>query len=323
MLGRAGVPDQGVTSVVLNLTASCSTGDTTLIAYPTGRTSARPVAGVPAGVTRSVLVTTRVGADGTVSVANARGVTELTVDVVGYYAPSGTPVLPVPGTRILREEFTGSRTVDLPATVGGISSSQISAVVLDVSVIHPSGSGTLVAGPGQLPTLSYRSGESIDNQAVVPVSGGRVVVRNSGPAAQVVLDLHGVVTAQANGRVTALKPVLATDTTLLQGVPKKVTVAGGQNQVPADASAVLITLSADRPAEATALDAYPWGGGPTRSSVLRAGRGTARANQALVPVGEGGAITLLNAVGQVRVRVDVVGYVRSVPDGADPVPGRV
>ncbi|MBT0770348.1 peptidoglycan recognition protein [Kineosporia sp. J2-2] len=303
VLGQAGVPAAGVTAVVLDLTASCSTEATALTVYPTGRTSARPVAGVAAGVTRSTLVTTRVGADGSVSVGNARGVTELTADVVGYYTESGTPLTAVEGTRILREPVTGTRTVTLPATLGGIPAGQIGAVLVDVSVIQPGGAGTLTAGPGELPTLVFRKGESVDDLAVVPVVNGQLTLSNPGAAVEAVLDVRGVVAATATGRFTPVKPTLLTDATLQQGRPKKLTV-------PEPATAVLLTLTADRPGSDTALDVYPWGGLPTGTAALRVGQGDTRSNQVLVPVGEAGAVTLLNSVGATGVRVDVIGYVR-------------
>ncbi|GLY14830.1 hypothetical protein Kisp01_18450 [Kineosporia sp. NBRC 101677] len=320
VLGRAGVPVSGVTSVVLNLTASCATAETTLTAYPTGRPSARPVATVPAGVTRSVLVTTRVGADGSISVGNAQGVTELDADIVGYYTdevPEAGQVQAVEGTRVFDSRAEGGlltesqpRTVVLPATVGGVDSSTVSAVLVDVSAIGPSGAGTLTAGPGDLPTLYYRKGETIDNLAIVPVVNGQLLLRNSGSPTNAVLDVRGVITSQVAGQFTAVKPVLLTSATLKHQTPKKVTVTGSQTAVPSTASGVLISLTADKPASSTALGAYPWGRSATNAAALRVAKGATRSNQVLVPIGTAGAITLFNNAGNTGVRVDVLGYVR-------------
>jgi hypothetical protein len=317
VLGVAGVPTEGITSVVLNLTASCATAETALTVYPTGRLSVRPVSAVPAGVTRSVLVTTRIGADGSITVGNARSVTELTADVLGYYTASGAPVQPIDGTRIYDSRAAGGpltdgqvRTVTLPTTLGGISSALISGVIADVSAVRPAGAGTLVVGSGDLPTLTYRKGETIDNLTVVPVSGGLITLRNTGSPADALLDVRGVITPQATGAVTAVKPVLLTTATLKEATPKKVTVTGSATAVPSDATGVLIMLTATEPTASTALNAYPYGGTPTNTAVLRVVKGATRSNQVLVPIGTAGAISLLNGTGDTGVRVDVVGYVR-------------
>ncbi|GAB6900992.1 peptidoglycan recognition protein family protein [Kineosporia succinea] len=316
VLGLGGVPTSGVTSVVVNVTASCSTAETALTVYPTGRSSARPMTTVPRGVTRSVLVTSRIGADGSITVGNTRGVTELTVDVVGFYSAAGAPVQALDGTRVYDSRSAGgalrsgqSRTVTLPPVVGGVASTQISAVIVDLTAVAPAGAGTLVAGDTDLPVLTYRKGESIDNLAIVPVSGGQFSLRNTGSAVNVFADVRGIVTPQADGTVTAVKPVLLTDATLKQKVAKKITVTGSKTAVPSTASGVLIQLSADKPAAATALNAYAYGEKGTNTAVLRVAKGDTRSNHVIVPIGDAGAITLVNGVGTTGVRVDVVGYV--------------
>ncbi|GAA3591428.1 hypothetical protein GCM10022223_02450 [Kineosporia mesophila] len=315
VLGQAGIPATGVTSVVLNLTASCSTADTSLTAYPTGRVSARPVSTVPRGVTRSTLVTTRVGADGSITVGNAQGVTELTVDVVGYYSATGSPVQPVDGLRIFDSRYQGGqlkdgqpRTVVLPDTVGGVASAQISAVIVDVSAMGPYGDGTLTVNT--LPTLTYRRDETIDNLAIVPVTGGQFTLRNTGAATSATVDVRGIVTAGTPGSLTAVKPVLLTDATLARQTPKKITVTGAKTAVPNDATGVIVTLTAIDSASTTALGAYAWGAPASNAVALRVAKGDTRSNQVLVPIGDAGAISLVSSVGSTRVRVDVVGYVR-------------
>jgi hypothetical protein len=258
-----------------------------------------------------------VGADGSITVGNARGVTELTADVLGYYTASGAPVRSIDGTRIYDSRTEGGpltdgqvRTVTLPTTLGGISSGLVSAVIVDVSAVRPAGAGTLVVGPGELPTLTYRKGETIDNLTIVPVSGGSITLRNTGSPADALLDVRGVITTQTTGTMTAVKPVLLTTATLKEATPKKVTVTGSTTAVPTDATGVLITLTATQPTASTALNAYPYRGTATNTAVLRVVKGDTRSNQVLVPIGTAGAISLLNGTGSTGVRVDVVGYVR-------------
>jgi hypothetical protein len=338
VLGQAGVPATGVSSVVLNLTASQASDDTSLSAWPTGRKTPGTSTGVPAGVTRSSLVTTRVGAAGTVSVGNAAGVVELTADVVGYFADGGLSVRSIASTRIYNsaQDPAGplvpdqSRSVALPAVLGGIAAEQISGVIVDVSALSPTGPGTLTAyrpgTVGDLTSLTYRAGESVDNLAFVEVSGGAIAVRSTGTAVNAVLDVRAVmvdplvvpvVDPADAGRFTAVKPVLVVDTRTTGGPvrighPRKVVVSGTRTGVPAQARAVLVSLTGIAPAVKTWLKTHAWAetgpAGPPGGTALRVAKGDTRGNLAVVPIGPGGAIMITNARGGVQVRVDLYGY---------------
>lgn len=68
VLGQAGIPSSGVSSVVLNVTVTDALGDGYVTVYPTG--VPRPTASninFPAGKTVANLVTVAVGTDGRVS----------------------------------------------------------------------------------------------------------------------------------------------------------------------------------------------------------------------------------------------------------------
>jgi hypothetical protein len=326
VLGVGGVPTTGVTSVVLNLTASAASDDTALRVWPTGQPTKRILTGVPAGLTRSVLVTTRVGGGGAVSVGNSDGVTELTVDVVGYFAAGGSALRSIAPTRIYRSltdpagKLTADqpRSIPLPATLGGIPATQITGLVVDVSVLTPAGAGTLTAyrpgTAGNLPTLSYRSGESIDNLAFVEVSGGTIALRVTGAAVDAVLDVRAVTGPIVGGSTfTPVKPVLAVDTRTLggalgAGAARKVVVTGSKTGVPIEASAVVVDLTGLAPARKTWLRAYTWGQSASRGTALRVAKGEIRGNLVVVPLGPDGSIAIENARGSLQVRVDVYGY---------------
>jgi uncharacterized protein (DUF1501 family) len=86
LLGRGGVPAQGVSGVMLNVTAVAPTADTYVTVYPGG--SERPNASnlnVSAGQVIPNMVLARVGPDGTVMMYNNSGVIDLVADVVGYF----------------------------------------------------------------------------------------------------------------------------------------------------------------------------------------------------------------------------------------------
>jgi hypothetical protein len=86
VVGVGGVPANGVSAVVLNVTATRPTTKTYITAWPAG--SKRPVASnvnVVAGQSRPNLVLAQVGANGQVSLYNEAGTTDLVVDVLGWF----------------------------------------------------------------------------------------------------------------------------------------------------------------------------------------------------------------------------------------------
>ena len=330
VLGVAGVPVVGVSAVVLNVTADGVSDDTALTVWPTGRPSGRRLTGVPAGQSRSILVTTRIGGAGSVSVGNAVGVAEVTVDVVGYFGPGGAAVQAITPVRIynsradVADPLVGDapRLVPLPATVGGIAAAQITGLIVDLSALSPSGPGRLtVYSPGaggDLPSLVYRARESIDNLAFVPVVGGVIAVRATGAPVNATLDVRGVllgptpVGAPVAG-FTAVPPVQLVDTRQSGGPirfdrPRDLRVTGVQTGVPIDAAAVVLDLTAIAPAARTWLQVHATGQTDAYGTTLRVAKGDTRGNLLVVPIGPGGMITVGNARGQAQVRIDVYGY---------------
>lgn len=87
VIGKAGVPLNAATTVVLNVTAVNPTAGTYLTVFPTGAT--RPLASnlnLPAGTIRPNQVIVAVGDGGKVSIFNANGDTHLVVDVTGWFS---------------------------------------------------------------------------------------------------------------------------------------------------------------------------------------------------------------------------------------------
>jgi len=144
VLGTAGIPASGVTSVYLTLTVTCPTTSGYVTVYAGGTTSpATSNQNFSAGQTRAVLVAAAVGTDGTISIFNAGGTTQVIADVIGYGAASGGDELTaVPLTRVLAtyssplgQIKTGeSRTIALPA-LAGIPAASIKAVMVKAVVV--------------------------------------------------------------------------------------------------------------------------------------------------------------------------------------------
>jgi hypothetical protein len=328
VLGRAGVPSGGVTSVVLQVTALCPTARTSLQVWPSGQprvgTTTLPL---PAWQIRSALVTAAVGTGGAVSIGNATGVTDLLVDVLGYHASgAGAAFRTIAPTRVYA---TGSvaqgdvrdgedRVVTLPS-LAGVAANQIVAVVADLTVDRPARRGTLsayqagIARPG-IATLTFPAGGTTNVRSVIGVHSGQLVLHASGTAVAASLDVVGVyVAAPAGGiRFTALPGARLMDTRspknrLVAGASRNLVVAGVSG-VPANASAVVVNLRALSPTLTTSITGWPAGQAAPAIADLRVPAGEDRANLAVIPVGSGGAVSLKTAAGSTDLIVDLVGY---------------
>ena len=101
-----------------------------------------------------------------------------------------------------------------------------------------------------------------------------------------------------------------------QGETETLPVAGGGSPVPADATAVVVNVTAVAPSAASHVDVWPTGSPQPNGSNLNFTPGQTVANLAKVKVGAGGDISLFNRNGSVDVIVDIVGYYRTDPTAA-------
>jgi hypothetical protein len=101
--GQGGVPDDGVTAVVVNATATQATADTFVTLYPFA--TLRPDASnlnVPPGGTVPNLAMVKLGVGGLLSIYNNAGTSHFILDVVGWFGPpvpdgdTGIPAPPNP-----------------------------------------------------------------------------------------------------------------------------------------------------------------------------------------------------------------------------------
>jgi hypothetical protein len=276
-------------------------------------------------------VTARVGANGAVTVRNEAGVSEMSVDLLGYWSATGSPVQAIGSQRVYssRADARGvlaggdRRRLMLPQTIGGVALNRVAAVLVDVSAVAPKAAGTLrmfrfADAPTGPPTIAYRAGEGVDNLTVVPVNGGSISASVAGGATDFTVDVRGLVlTGTGSGPLlTAVKPVLVVDSRTKGGVLKaggtrRIAVTGTGTGVPGSATAVLLNLTALAPTAATALQVYPTGGVRTTGTALRAPAAETHGNEVLVPVGTDGTVTLTNTgAGSTQFRIDTHGWFR-------------
>ncbi|MEV6210389.1 PKD domain-containing protein [Kitasatospora sp. NPDC051914] len=187
------------------------------------------------------------------------------------------------------------------------------AVVLNVTATNATADTFLTVFPGAqvLPTassLNVKAGQTVANLVTVPLGkDGTVQVYNHAGRTDVVVDFVGYYNAFFGQGFTATSPARLSDAPMAGNTTSTMRVAGKAG-VPADATAVVVNLTADRPTANGYLTAYPHGMARPTVSSLNFRAGQTIANQAIVPVRADGSIDIYNFTGNTRVVVDVFGY---------------
>ena len=332
--GRGGVPESGVSAVVLNVTVTEPTAVSFLTAWPAGAN--RPLASnlnYAAGQTVANLVTVKVGTDGKVILLNHAGSTHVIADVAGWYgAAGGQRYSALTPERILdtragvgapAAELAAGSAMTLQITGrGGVPATGVSAVVLNVTVTDTSSRGWLAAWPAGEPlplasNLNYVAGQTVANLVMVRLgAGGSVDLYSSGGPLNVIADVAGYY-SDAGAGLAAATPARILDTRTGLGAPAAKLGAGaamslqvtGQGGVPAaGVAAVVLNVTVTDPASAGWLAAWPAGEPLPLVSNLNYVAGQTVPNLVVVKVGAGGKVNLYSSGGPVDVIADVAGW---------------
>ncbi|WP_265867331.1 hypothetical protein [Streptomyces sp. SKN60] len=209
VLGRGGVPNTGVTAVVLQLTATNPSAATFVSAYgtPYADTYVQSHVQVAAGQTASNLVVVPLY-DDSLALLNRFGAADVIADVVGYYRNDdlGSLFQPLAPSRSLdtraaigapKAKLGGGRTLTLTvAGRNGVPATGATAVVMNVTATNAS-SGTYVSvypyGTTRPNTsnLNVAAGQTVSNLVVVPVVDGKVTLYNNAGTVDLVADVQG------------------------------------------------------------------------------------------------------------------------------------
>ena len=340
--GRGGVPATGVSAVVMNVTVTAPSGSGYITAYPDG--TPLPTASnlnFVKGQTVPNLVTVKVGTNGKVALRNGSGGTvQLIADVAGYYL-DGAPSVPGAFVSVAPQRLLDTRsgvgaagpvvksgTVHLQVTGrGGVPATGVSAVVMNVTVTAPSGSGYITAYPDgtPLPTasnLNFVKGQTVPNLVTVKVgTNGKVALRNgSGGTVQLIADVAGYYLDGAPsvpGAFVSVAPQRLLDTRSGVGAAGPVVKSGtvhlqvtGRGGVPATGvSAVVMNVTVTAPSGSGYITAYPDGTPLPTASNLNFVKGQTVPNLVTVKVGTNGKVALRNGSGgTVQLIADVAGY---------------
>ncbi|MGD9998763.1 MAG: S8 family peptidase [Ilumatobacteraceae bacterium] len=335
--GRGGV-DADASGIALNVTVVNPSAAGFVTVFPCG--SAVPNSSsvnFAAGATVANAVITKIGTNKQVCFYS-NVTTDLVVDVNGY-VPAGstfTPLAPSryldtrPGLSTFDGQYMGNGAIPASGTlqlaVAGRGSVPIDAgaVVANVTVVHPTAAGFVTVFPcgSAVPnssSVNFAAGATVANAVVAKLGAAGRMCLYSNVATDVVVDVNGYFPA-----VSGFQPVLPSR--LLDTRPGLTTVDGtfaGQGQVAsgaitqlavtgragiaADATAVVLNVTAVEPTASGFITVYPCSSGVPNSSSLNFAAGATVANAVVARVGASGAVCLFSNVATDLV-VDVTGW---------------
>jgi LPXTG-site transpeptidase (sortase) family protein len=260
-----------------------------------------------------------------VAVATGQSVNAAPAIVTARFVPQ------VP-SRLFDSRVTGKRVQQGKTMVFTLDSERAAgatAVVVNLTAVHPDGPGFLTAFPAdrerpQSSNLNVSlADQTVANLATVPVdSAGRFAVYTSGTT-DLVVDLFGVYQATSSataGRLVVLAPTRAFDSRTLRTplAPNEIRRVDLTSVVPSSASSVVLNLTVTTTPSPGFFTAWAAGTAqPNTSNLNIATAGDTVANQVIVPIRDG-AINVFSQSGG-DVIVDVNGYYtgEDAPESSD------
>ena len=203
--GRGGIPQSGADSVVLNLTSINPSSGGWVTVWPAGSDRGE-VANLTyvAGDIVPNLVVCKIGEAGRINLEVSHGDLDLTADVAGCFAESGSLLAPMRPARLLdtrdgngaaARPVESGEVLDLQVTGRGGVPDGATAVVLNVTGIRPSQRTYLTVFPTGAPrptaaNLNPAAGAVAGNLVVAKVGdGGRVSIFNNAGALHMTADV--------------------------------------------------------------------------------------------------------------------------------------
>jgi hypothetical protein len=213
---------------------------------------------------------------------------------------------------------------------GGVPSTGVSAVVLNVTVTDTTGGGYVVAYPTGLTrplasNINFTGGATVPNLVEVGTGlGGRVDLYVGGAAADLIADVEGWVGDSTNsyfaqGLYNAQGPVRVWDSRYIStangnvhqplGPGQTLTLQiTGLNAIPSGAEAVVLNVTATGPTRAGYFTVYPADAARPLASNVNFAAGQTVPNRVIVGLSSDGKVTIFNGYGTVDVVVDISGW---------------
>lgn len=334
VLGVGGVPTTGVTSVVVNLTATDAGNAGWLALHPSDEAwSGSSSVNFPTGGTAPNMAIVAVGADGRVALRNCCGNVDAVVDVVGWFGGADAgPALgfrAMPPVRAIDTRTAGAplgpdETLRLPIA-GTVVPAAARAVVVNLTATGGTAATFVTAYPGDdaMPlasSLNVAAGETRPNLVTVKLGAdGTIALTNHAGRVHLIVDVVGYYDGSHSpgGRVVSGNPMRLFDT---RDTNQPVGPGGRGYLDFADdrgcvlVEAVVMNVTATGPTAASYLTVYPDSGDVPLASSLNVVPGQTIANLVMVQVPDNGLVWFYNHSGRVHVVADLVGVVtRSSP----------
>ncbi len=331
--GVGGVPQTGVAAVLVNLVGSRATLPTTLTVAASG---------VPAPTTSNLellslviadnLAIVAVGTDGNIVIRNSAGRAYVGVDLLGWF-PTATDLHTVQPARVL--DTRNGSAADTPVRSGqpvnvtiagraGVPASGAGMAVVNVTALDATAITTLSlaargAATPQTPTMDIAPLLPASKLAIVAIgTGGQISVTTSTGRVNAIVDVLAWLPTTTDLRLVAPQPLLATKPDRWSGrlaANGDLDVqVGGRAGVPSSGvSAVILSVSALAATRATTLTVHPTGTTRPPTSSVEVPPLVPADNLVVVPLGADGKVRIHNALGTVRVAVDVFGWFAEDP----------
>lgn len=206
---------------------------------------------------------------------------------------------------------------------GGVPSTGVSAVTVNLTAVEPTAGGHLTAWPadgGQRPlasNINLHPGQTVANLAVVKIGpGGGINIFNAAGWTHVVVDIAGWYGNDGAGaRYTAVTPARLVDGRvsapwgrLTTGSTFALDVRGYGGVPRLGVSAVVLNVTAVAPSAGGYLTVFPAGATRPLASNLNFTAGQTVPNLVVVKVDASGHINFFNVAGNVDLVVDVAGW---------------
>jgi hypothetical protein len=214
---------------------------------------------------------------------------------------------------------------------GGVPADDVSAVVLNITVVNATAASHLTAFPGGqvvplASNVNFRAGQVVPNRAIVKVGSGQVNILNNTGDVDVIIDVAGWFTdgskLEESGAIfTAHAPQRVLDTRDGTGGHSQAVVAGapirfqmaGRGGVPAlggqvPATAIVANVTVVGSSSPSHLTLWPGGSPQPLASDLNFSSGQAVPNLTVVKVGPDGSAHIATNTGSVDVIIDDLGY---------------
>jgi hypothetical protein len=231
----------------------------------------------------------------------------------------GVPVAPVGPNATLTVQVAGR---------GGVPSTGVGAVVINVTVTDTSAPSYLTVYPAEDPrptvsNLNWTAGQTTPNLVQVAVRGsGQLTIYNAGGWANVIFDVAGYVplitgTPGPDGFYNPLVPARLLDTRNGTGSVAGPVSSGstltlqvtGRGGVPVSGvGAVVLNVTVTSPTATGHLTVFPAGTALPLASNLNFVAGETVPNRVTVMLGAGGQVTIFNYGGSVHIVADVNGW---------------